>query len=114
MSASPAPGWTKGPWTLQELPAKHLFPEWIPWCVRADNNVHIATVGDVDRFFEKQQAANARLIASAPELYEALRELSERVASLGGVEIPYADALKLFDAYKQARAALARAEKGGE
>ena len=52
---------TKGKWTVQEL-------ERDTYCIRAANNCHLATVGGVDRYYEKDAAANARLIAAAPTL----------------------------------------------
>lgn len=64
---------TPGPWALQSLGGGYRgYDDWCPWCVRSPQNVHLATVGGVDRFESERIEANARLIAAAPELLEAL------------------------------------------
>lgn len=54
-----------------------------------------------------EQRANAKLIAAAPELLEALQVLLKRTAP-GGPEKPR-DMKSLISAYEQARAAIAKA-----
>lgn len=65
---------TPGPWTVQHLEGcYHDYDDWDTFCVRAPNNCHLATVGEVDRFYSANARANAQLIAAAPELLKALR-----------------------------------------
>ncbi len=111
---------TPGPWTLQALPAKPGYPNWIPHCIRSGpSNVHIATVGNVDRYYEGDaQTANAELIALAPSLLAqrdallaalqgALNQLDSLEAGAAGLPAPSSTL-----AYKQARAAIALAGGG--
>jgi hypothetical protein len=51
---------------------------------------------------------NARLIAAAPELYEACRDCANAIEQLEGTPIEYALAIQLSDALRDARAALAK------
>lgn len=106
--------YTKGPWTIQEL-AKDIsgYSGWNSYCIRANNNIHLATVGDVDRFFQDDNESNARLIAAAPDLLEALKALFENCCMIhshwgDGCNQKEADA-----AIRAAKAAIAKAE-GGE
>jgi len=73
---------TPGPWTVQTLGEKiNGYPDWNSYCIRHLNqNVHIATVGHVDRYYEQQNEANARLIAAAPDLLAALKKSVQFVA----------------------------------
>lgn len=60
-------------WTVQDLGAVRAdYPLWHKYCIRAENNVHLATVGGVDRFYEGQHKAIAHLMAGAPKLLAAL------------------------------------------
>jgi hypothetical protein len=86
---------TKGPWTIAEGANSHVFDGRL--CPASDENVTIAFV-DLD-------TADARLIASAPELLEALRSLLSHDEQDAGC-IP-TDAH--LDAQNDARAAIARA-----
>jgi len=72
---------TKGKWEIQELEkGKNGFVGWNTYCVRASKtNVHIATVGNVDRYYENQAEANARLIVAAPDLLNACKEAYELI-----------------------------------
>lgn len=54
--------------------------------------------------------ANAHLIAAAPDQHEALKELTEALAELEGVEIPYRTAKRLSAAGLRAQAVIAKAE----
>ena len=74
---------TPGPWALQLLEqGKNDYAGWNSYCVRdGKTNVHIASVGQVDRYFERHNEANARLIAAAPELLAALENLIETAPS---------------------------------
>lgn len=63
-----------GKWEVQDLgPARgDLFPHWKEYCIRdTATNVHLATVGDVDRYFEGDNGRIAHLMAAAPQLLAA-------------------------------------------
>ena len=82
---------TPGPWKVEPfVQSINGYPDWHSFTVRHDRtNVHIATVGDVDRYYEKDNEANARLIAAAPETAaerDYLREVNaELLAALVGL-----------------------------
>ena len=66
--------YTKGEWTIQELPHDFDFRSGKAYAIRDNRNCCLATVGDVDAIFDGEESqANARLIAAAPDMYEALR-----------------------------------------
>ena len=72
---------TPGPWTVQTPEKrKNGYENWNTYCVRSSRNVHLATVGHVDRFHEDDHEANARLIAAAPELLAALELIYSNAA----------------------------------
>lgn len=56
--------WTRGPWLLRKETTRGEFVT--AYKIRAEDDSLIATLGPV------AQDANARLIAAAPEMYEAL------------------------------------------
>ena len=60
---------TPGPWKVEPfVQSINGYPDWHSFTVRHDRtNVHIATVGDVDRYYEQNNQANAEMIAAAPE-----------------------------------------------
>lgn len=89
-----ARGWSIGPWFAE----KPMSPTK-PWYVRGAADRKIATI-DL-QFPGSVEEANARLIASAPELYEALERLIE-YSALGMWS-------KYVAAVESARATLARA-----
>lgn len=64
-------------WKIQPLGHRPGYPTWQQFAIRdAATNVHIATVGDVDRYFEGKTEEHARLIAAAPDLFEALNRIA--------------------------------------
>lgn len=67
--------YTPGPWKLQLLQdGRKGYPGWKTYCIREQKtNVHISTVGSVDRYYEKNNLRNAILMASAPDLLEACK-----------------------------------------
>jgi len=98
---------TPGPWAIQELADNwHGYDGWKTFCVRSPRNVHLATVGDVDRFHQDDHEANARLIAAAPDLLFVARLVAEGYndwpESHGS--LPSDDTIRLL------RAAIAKAE----
>lgn len=82
--------WTPGPWTSDGI---------LIW--KANSVIAQADIGDVDHI-EEEREANARLIAAAPELYEALAWMAGlfNEATTEGV---------FSDALTHAHAALAKA-----
>lgn len=87
------PKWTKGPWTTNGT------------VIQCDSGIH--TIGEVSQWlpeFEEERKANAQLIASAPQLYEALRKCAHEVAMLDKEGVSQ-------DVYYEAQAAL-RAARG--
>lgn len=73
-SNSPAPAWTPGPWTAERCHNKETGRrQWLVLCENATR--HVATVTrdeDCEGINDKE---TARLIAAAPEMAEALRDL---------------------------------------
>lgn len=77
---------TPGPWTVQLLEEKHGgYENWKTFCIRANNNCHLASVGHIDRFHANKTEANARLMAAAPNMFQALQDIA-----LGQMQIPSA------------------------
>ncbi len=57
------------PFSVQLLEdGRHDYPDWKTFCIRAKNNCHLATVGQMDRFHEKDYERIAYLMAAAPDL----------------------------------------------
>jgi hypothetical protein len=69
---------TPGPWTVQELITHANYPKWTSYSIHDGiTNVHIATVGHMDRYFEEQTGDHARIIAAAPDMLEALKRIAD-------------------------------------
>ena len=106
---------TPGPWTIQQLEqGKNGYESWNTYCIRdAKTNVHIATVGDVDRFFEDRNEKHAALIAAAPELLQALIDIAIQARSLEGNALHGLDARKVGKRIQDlTQAAIAKATQG--
>ena len=94
-------------WTIQELEKdKNGYEGWNSYCIRAENNVHIATVGHVDRFSEKDTIKHARLISAAPKLLEACKTVNKDISRFRSTYVRPVTLEKI-------RQAIAKAE-GGE
>lgn len=96
--------WTKGPWVV-DTP----IGEDLPW-VNAECN-HTLDENGVEQYMSVSGScgmANARLIAAAPELYEALEDLFKEL-TLGDFELP--SSLKPEIAQAAKALAKARGEK---
>ena len=78
------------PFSVQLLEdGRHDYPDWKTFCIRAKNNCHLATVGQMDRFHEKDYGRIAYLMAAAPDLLEACKKLLHNAELMGltvGVE----------------------------
>ncbi len=93
---------TPGPWTLEKGHAVgSVIAEAGDYSITAPDGVH-------DWFSADVEMANARLIAAAPELLEALRSLADRWEILCEVIKPLIN----DEAYVAARAAIAKATGG--
>ena len=109
---------TPGPWEVEPfVQSINGYPDWHSFTVRHDRtNVHIATVGDVDRYYEKDNEANARLIAAAPETAaerDQLRDINaDLLAALESLEKMTSD-LPLPSVHNVIRAAIEKARKEG-
>ena len=77
-------------WTIQSLETnKSGFEGWNTYAVRAENNVHIASIGHVDRFFQDDTLRHAKIISSAPELLascQGLLKYAHSIAEDAGIE----------------------------
>jgi hypothetical protein len=104
---------TPGPWTLQHLEDNHGgYPDWSIFCIRSPKNNLLAEVGLVDRFESERIPANARLIAAAPELLEALQRLVNQIRDTCAKR-KFSDGPLAIE-FDAARAAIARTEGRGE
>ena len=93
-----------GPWMVLDTPESMYAPFWIV----AKSNVSLAAkmrVASIDD--EPEARANARLIAAAPELLEALKQLLRQVDESGNGD---ASDFGWPSATHAARAAIAKAE----
>lgn len=117
-------GHTKGPWTPHDMHVRYEGPSV---CIMAENRRHYIAafpwVVPVNEARKAEWDANIRLIAAAPDLYEALKSLTEACegdffgsetndcaddeAVGGGTD---GDMCLTFGAIRRARAALAKAE----
>lgn len=78
---------TPGPWQLHEHFVKGQWgnsDRWVCEITCPNNNLIVAEIPEYRSYPEDTPAveANARLIASAPELYERLKEARDAIASL--------------------------------
>lgn len=74
---------TEGPWRSVLLTEYHHGYEWPVFTVRDARNHCLAVVGEVDRATAEDNAANARLIAAAPEMLASLRKAEGLLCSIG-------------------------------
>lgn len=64
-----------GPLVVQELGSRPGYPAWTQFAIRDQKtNVHIATVGHVDRYFEGKAESHAEFIVRAVNAHEAMIE----------------------------------------
>lgn len=63
-------------WTVQDMGARPDYPNWRSYCIRDKaTNVHLSTVGAMDRYFEERTGEFAVLMGAAPELLDALTSI---------------------------------------
>ena len=93
---------TEGPWTAWEVPGLNVI------CIGEEGHMPHADVHDrgtnVTQISEETKA-NAALIASAPEMYEALRMLLDRLDEHGSI-----DCVREEGPIEDARNAIAKVE----
>lgn len=96
------------PWKVQQLSGSfNGYSDWATFAVRDSHNHCLATVGSVDRATAPHNESNAHLMASAPELLKACRQLYSVVESLAFTAkglLPNPD-LKPWDANDRTHAA---------
>ena len=70
-------------WTIQNLETNHNGYDWPTFAIRSQPGNHcLAVVGEMDNATAPFNAANARLIAAAPDLLAALQGLFEHCAMI--------------------------------
>ncbi len=64
----------KGGFEVQPLEtSRHNCKGWDTFAIRAGNNICLAVVGEVDRYYEEEYGEIAKLFAAAPDLLKALK-----------------------------------------
>ncbi len=100
---------TPGPWKIREC---YSNGEPVEWAVESRHPEHSGLIASVYMTVDndEQDAANARLIAASPDLYEALKgvlaRLNSHTSSIESCDLPE----ETEDAIEQARAAIEKAE----
>jgi hypothetical protein len=102
---------TPGPWEVGK--DGHGKDGWV-YCDDATGSAIANTNVALSTIPQAQRAANAALIAAAPELYEALKELVElkAMSDANGPRAVYEERKPI--AWENARAALSRVDQGKE
>lgn len=72
--------WTPGPWARRVADGSYCAPDLAPLVIQGDGWEIALVIGDVVAVRERTEA-NARLIAAAPALYEALEGLTRLVGA---------------------------------
>jgi len=73
---------TPGPWAVQGLgPVRPEYPDWNHYAIRSPENICLAVVHEVDRYGADRALPDARLIAAAPELLKACKEVISAAGS---------------------------------
>lgn len=97
-------GFTAGPWKWDDTVWDYDPSETAPWIVSDDANESRVLWGEVHC-----NEANARLIASAPELLEALQDALAALAENVGMQDTYIDFDQVRAARDKSSAAIAKA-----
>ncbi len=98
VAPAPKPNSLDGPWKVQELGSRVGYPDWHQYAVRhAKTNVHLATVGNVDRYYERDTKAHAMLMAAAPTMRNFLMRLAAETCDHGPMAFcPQEEARKIL------------------
>lgn len=104
------PKFTKGPWVKKEMGEVFAVSDDRIVAFAAASRMDFADVTTGDG----EALSNASLIAAAPDLYEALRQIAEGLTNTGSTPGEYLTTMTKRDAAAIARAALAKADGGGE
>jgi len=103
---------TPGPWKVHQVYApEHKCLQPTPYILDVENR-NVATAAP--RIANEEDAANARLIAAAPELLEAIRPLFAEAIRLylehEEPEVPNSHSARMEEVFDSVRAAVAKAE----
>ena len=94
--------YTPGPWFMNgPIGTYHLNGREPRFCVYASRTLFLEVVAAPDGYVQGENEANARLIAAAPDLLEALKEIVDAADGAGWGQ--------LDPSFKKARAAIAKA-----
>ena len=96
---------TPGPWMHLGRDGKPQTEPWNGWAIKGPDGKGIAACASSVKRLDEEKFANARLIASAPDLLMALRNITE-CAEAGD------DGVNMDLWIMQARAAIAKATSG--
>lgn len=111
-AATAGPGWTPGPWKVYESDLNTFTHPGVD-SARVDFSVVIGGAGvddgGVDGRTDAEKFANARLIAAAPDLYEALDGLANSLRVREGSKLITVNHDELMVLIPAARAALRKA-----
>ena len=80
---------SKTPWVIQKSEeSKNGYSDWNTYAIRDAQNHCIAIVGAVDHATAEMNKTNALMMASAPEMFQALWQIVELFKDQGRANLP--------------------------